>query len=47
MLVLNWDRTFQYELLRVLGTSHDRGADIGELLRIAPKITATWAPAIS
>jgi hypothetical protein len=38
MLVLNRDRAFQYELLRVLGTSHDRGADVGEVLRIAPKI---------
>src|ERR1700722_6238065 len=38
MLTLNTDHTFQYELLRVLGLSRDRGADIGEVLGIAPKI---------
>src|ERR1700683_3132366 len=38
MLTLNTDHTFQYELLRVLGLSRDRGADIGEVLAIAPKI---------
>jgi hypothetical protein len=38
MLTLNTNRTFQYELLRVLGLSRDRGADIGEVLGIAPKI---------
>jgi pimeloyl-ACP methyl ester carboxylesterase len=38
MLTLNPDPTFQYELLRVLGLSRDRGADIGEVLAIAPKI---------
>ncbi len=40
MLTLHTDPTFQYELLRVLGTSHDRGADIGEVLNIAPEIVA-------
>ena len=39
MLTLNTDSTFQYELLRVLGLSRDRGADIGEVLNIAPRIT--------
>ena len=38
MLTLNADPTFQYELLRVLGTSRDRGADVGEVLEIAPQI---------
>jgi dienelactone hydrolase len=38
MLTLNTDHTFQYELLRVLGLSRDRGADIGEVLGIAPRI---------
>lgn len=38
MLTLSPDPTFQYELLRILGTSRDRGTDIGEVLRIAPKI---------
>jgi hypothetical protein len=38
MLTLNTDPTFQYELLRVLGLSRDRGSDIGEVLSIAPKI---------
>jgi alpha-beta hydrolase superfamily lysophospholipase len=38
MLTLNSDTTFQYELLRVLGLSRDRGADIGEILQIAPRI---------
>jgi hypothetical protein len=36
--MLHSDAVFQYELLRVFGTSHDRGADIGEVLTIAPKI---------
>jgi hypothetical protein len=40
MLTLNTDPTFQYELLRVLGISRDRGADVGEVLDIAPKIIA-------
>jgi pimeloyl-ACP methyl ester carboxylesterase len=39
MLTLNADPTFQYELLRVLGLARDRGADVGEILSIAPKIT--------
>lgn len=38
MLTLNPDPTFQYELLRILGTSRDRGADIGEVLAIAGQI---------
>ncbi len=38
MLTLSTDPTFQYELLRILGVSRDRGADVGEVLEIAPKI---------
>jgi pimeloyl-ACP methyl ester carboxylesterase len=38
MLTLNSDPTFQYELLRVLGASRDRGADVGEVLAIAAEI---------
>jgi alpha-beta hydrolase superfamily lysophospholipase len=38
MLKLSADPTFHYELLRILGSSHDRGADIGEVLGVAAKI---------
>jgi len=38
MQALNADDTFHFELLRVLGTSRDRGADIGEVLDIAQRI---------
>ncbi len=38
MQILNSDATFHFELLRVLGVSRDRGADIGEVLDIAQKI---------
>lgn len=38
MLQLSQDPTFQYELLRTLGVTRDRGADVGEVLSIAPKI---------
>jgi hypothetical protein len=38
MLTLNADPTFKYEILRILGTSHALGADIGEVLNLAPNI---------
>jgi hypothetical protein len=38
MLTLNTGHTFQYELLRVLSLSRDRGADVGEVLGTAPQI---------
>jgi hypothetical protein len=38
MLKLSADPTFHYELLRVLGTSRDRGADAGEVLTTTAQI---------
>jgi dienelactone hydrolase len=38
MLQLNADHTFHYELLRLLGTARDLGADVGEVLRVAARI---------
>jgi pimeloyl-ACP methyl ester carboxylesterase len=38
MLKLNADSTFHYELLRLLGSSRERGADIAEVLSIASQI---------
>lgn len=40
MLPLSKDDTFHFELLRVLGSAHDEGADIAEVLDIAGKIEA-------
>ena len=38
MTLLSTHPTFQYELLRILGVSRDRGSDVGEVLSIAEKI---------
>ncbi len=38
MLQLSPDPTFHYELLRLLETSRDLGADIGEVLAAAARI---------
>jgi pimeloyl-ACP methyl ester carboxylesterase len=38
MKPLSTDKTFHYELLRVLGTSRSFGADIGEVLKVADKV---------
>jgi dienelactone hydrolase len=38
VLPLSADPTFHYELLRVLGTARDRGADVGEVLRAALRV---------
>lgn len=38
MLQLSSDQTFHYELLRVLGSAHDQGADVAEVLDVASEI---------
>jgi hypothetical protein len=38
MLQLSPDPTFHFELLRVLGTARDLGADVGEVLTVAARI---------
>jgi hypothetical protein len=38
MLQLSRDETFHYELLRLLGTARDLGADVAEVLNVADRI---------
>jgi Esterase FrsA-like len=38
ILPLSADPTFHYELLRILGTARDQGADVAEVLRVARRI---------
>ncbi|WP_158638025.1 alpha/beta hydrolase family protein [Sphingomonas ginsenosidivorax] len=51
MLRLNPDHSFNYELLRILGTAHDHGADVAEVLDVAGEIVAgdfeSWFDAFS
>jgi hypothetical protein len=38
MLQLSPDSTFHYELLRILGSARDLGADVAEVLGVASRI---------
>src|SRR6202042_3759484 len=38
MIELSKDHTFHYELLRLLGTARDLGADVAEVLNVAGRI---------